>query len=142
MQYMSSHLQRLHHIGFVVQNIEQSMPGFLTSVHGTWDQKIFHDPIQSVKVAFLSTPGTDVQIELVEPAGERSPVAAFLAKGGGLHHVCYAVDDCDAALALMRERKALVVRRPQPAIAFDGRRIAWILTAEKLLIEFVELGIS
>lgn len=128
----------MHHVGFIVQSIEASMPGFLQSMNGTWDEKIFHDPIQCVKVAFLSTLGSDVQIELVEPAGDRNPVSAFLAKGGGIHHVCYEVDDCDTALALMRQRKALVVKRPQPAVAFEGRRIAWVLTAEKLLVEFVE----
>lgn len=135
---MSTNFQRMHHIGFIVQNIEASMPGFLKSMNGTWNEKIFHDPIQSVKVAFLSTPGTDVQIELVEPSGDRNPVSAFLAKGGGIHHVCYEVEDCDAALAAMRERKSVIVRRPKPAVAFDGRRIAWVLTAEKLLVEFVE----
>lgn len=135
---MTSELRRMHHVGFVVESIEAAMPGFLRSMNGTWDEKIFHDPIQSVKVAFLSTPGTDVQIELVEPAGERNPVSAFLAKGGGIHHVCYEVEDCDAALADMKQRKALIVKRPQPAVAFDGRRIAWILTPEKLLVEFVE----
>lgn len=128
----------MHHVGFVVKSIEASMPGFLESMHGTWDQKIFHDPIQSVKVAFLSTPGTDVQIELVEPAGDRNPVAAFLAKGGGIHHVCYEVEDCATALASMRTRRAFIVKRPQPAVAFNGRRIAWVLTAERLLVEFVE----
>jgi hypothetical protein len=38
----------------------------------------------------------------------------------------------------MRQHKALVVKRPKPAVAFGGRRIAWMLTAEKMLIEFVE----
>jgi len=128
----------MHHVGFVVQSIEAAMPGFLKTMNGTWDEKIFHDPIQSVKVAFLSTPGTDVQIELVEPAGDRDPVSAFLAKGGGIHHVCYEVEDCDAVIAHMRQQKSLVVKRPKPATAFDGRRIAWMLTAEKLLIELVE----
>jgi methylmalonyl-CoA/ethylmalonyl-CoA epimerase len=140
--YTSSDLQRLHHVGFVVQSIEAAMPGFLNSMNGTWDEKIIHDPIQAVKVAFLSTPGTDVQIELVEPAGDRNPVSVFLAKGGGLHHVCYQVEDCDATIAAMRERKALLVKRSRPAAAFGGRRIAWMLTAEKLLIEFVELSLK
>jgi methylmalonyl-CoA/ethylmalonyl-CoA epimerase len=135
---MSGELQRMHHVGFVVASIEAAMPGLLKAMNGKWDGTIFHDPAQCVKVAFFSTPGTDVQIELVEPAGERDPVSAFLAKGGGIHHVCYEVDDCEAVMARMRQEKALVVRRPKPAVAFEGRRIAWMLTAEKLLIELVE----
>lgn len=125
-------------MGFVVRNIEETMPGFLRSLHATWDEKIFHDPLQSVKVAFLSTPGTDVQIELVEPMGEKNPVSAFLEKGGGIHHVCYVVDDCEATMAAMKQQKALTVKRPNPAVAFEGRRIAWMLTAERLLVELVE----
>ena len=83
-------------------------------------------------------PGTTVQMELVEPAGERSPVNAFLLKGGGLHHVCYEVQDCALAQAELRQRGGLVVSRPKPAVAFGGRNIAWVMTAEKLLVEVLE----
>ncbi len=77
-------------------------------------------------------------MELVEPAGEQSPVRAFLENGGGLHHICYEVADCEKALAAMRQRGAMIVRRTKPAVAFGGRGIAWLLTAEKLLVELLE----
>ncbi len=64
--------------------------------------RIFEDPIQKVKVAFLSTNSGGGQVELVEPAGEGSPVSRFLALGGGLHHLCYEVDDLDPHLPEMR----------------------------------------
>lgn len=107
-------------------------------MQGSWNGEIFLDPIQKVKVAFLSMPGNDVQIELVEPGESQSPVEAFLHRGGGLHHLCYEVRDCEASLRLVRERRGLVVKRPSPAVAFQGRKIAWALTAEKLLLEFLE----
>jgi len=107
-------------------------------MNGSWDGEILHDPIQRVKVSFLSLPGTEVQMELVEPAGEQSPVRVFLEKGGGLHHLCYEVEDCTQAMAAVRQRGGMIVRRPQPAVAFGGRRIAWILTSEKLLVELLE----
>jgi methylmalonyl-CoA/ethylmalonyl-CoA epimerase len=59
-------------------------------------------------------------------------------KGGGFHHVCYEVADLEEEMAGMKSRKALIARRPKPAVAFQGRRIAWMLTAEKLLIELLE----
>ena len=139
---MTSLLLRMHHVGFVVQNIESSMPGFLNSMNATWNNQVFHDPIQRVQVAFLATAGSDVQIELVEPCGDGNPVSTFLARGGGIHHVCYEVEDCSATIAAMRLNKALIVKRPQPAVAFGGRHIAWMLTAEKLLIELVELSLK
>jgi methylmalonyl-CoA/ethylmalonyl-CoA epimerase len=134
----SDDLLRLHHVGYVVANIEQTIESFVKSVNGGWNESIFYDPIQKVRVTFIDTPGTSVQIELVEPANEQSPVRAFSASGGGLHHLCYEVDDCDRTLAKMRERKAMIVRRPKPAVAFGGRKIAWAITAEKLLIELLE----
>jgi methylmalonyl-CoA/ethylmalonyl-CoA epimerase len=129
---------RFHHVGFIVSSIAQTIDGFERSLQATWDGTVFDDPIQKVKVAFLSTGAGEAQIELVEPAGEGSPVSRFLALGGGLHHLCYEVDDLDLHLAGMRKRRAMIVRKPQPAVAFGGRRIAWVITAEKLLLEFVE----
>jgi hypothetical protein len=41
-------------------------------------------------------------------------------------------------MAEMKSRGALIVKRPKPAVAFGGRHIAWMLTAEKLLLEFLE----
>ena len=129
---------RLHHFGFVVNNIDQTVASFARSVNGSWNGAIFHDPVQKVKVTFLLMPGTDVQMELVEPAEEKSPVRAFLKKGGGLHHLCYEVEDCEQAMMAMRKLGSMIVKRPKPAVAFQGRKIAWVLTSEKLLIELLE----
>ena len=135
---VTSEWLRLHHVGFVVSNIESAREDFARSLNACSKSEIFHDPIQRVKVTFLSTQESDSQIELVEPASDDSPVRAFLERGGGLHHLCYEVEDCEAALASIRERRGMIVRRPRPAVAFEGRKIAWALTAEKLLIEFLE----
>lgn len=129
---------RLHHVGYVVASIEQAMPGFVRSLAARWDERIIHDPLQKVKVAFLTTRVEDPQIELVEPAGEDSPVLRFLEQGGGLHHVCYEVEDLEKELADFRSRGAVIAKRPKPAVAFGGRRIAWVITAEKLLVELLE----
>lgn len=131
-------LLRLHHVGFIVASIDATAGSFARSLNGSWGGEVFHDPIQKVAVTFLSSPGTDVQIELVEPAAGDSPVRAFLNKGGGLHHLCYEVVNCDDMLSVMRQRRARIVKRPQPAVAFNGSRIAWVLTAENLLLEFLE----
>jgi methylmalonyl-CoA/ethylmalonyl-CoA epimerase len=134
------HEGRLHHVGLIVRSIEESMPRYLRSLGGTWDSQIFHDPIQRVKVAFLQPAlGPQVQIELVEPAGEDSPVRRFLeTANGGMHHLCYEVKNLEESLKEMRVGGARLVRPPKPAVAFQGRRIAWVLTAENLLIELLE----
>jgi methylmalonyl-CoA/ethylmalonyl-CoA epimerase len=132
-------MQTLHHVGYVVKSIEEQAAGFVKSLGATWDQQIIHDPLQGAKVAFLRTPGTgDAQIELVEPAGDDSPVSRFLEKGGGLHHLCYEVTDLGEHLKLIRAAGCVVVRAPMPAAAFQQRLIAWAWTREKLLLEFLE----
>jgi|SRR5580704_14312520 methylmalonyl-CoA/ethylmalonyl-CoA epimerase len=130
-----------HHVGFVVADIARSMEGFLRSLNGSWDEQIFEDPHQRVKVAFLSTRPGEPQIELVQPVGEKSPVGKFLReKGGGLHHFCYQTEDLGAEIKVFRSRGAILVRPPLPAVAFSGRRIAWVLTRELLLVELLEAG--
>ena len=132
---------RLHHMGFVVADIATAMPAFLHSMAAEWDGKIFEDPLQKAKVAFLTTRAGDAQIELVQPLGETSPVQRFLQeRGGGMHHLCYEVADLEAELAAFRSRGASIASRPKPAVAFGGRRIAWVVTSEKFLVELLEEG--
>jgi methylmalonyl-CoA/ethylmalonyl-CoA epimerase len=128
-----------HHIGFVVASIHTSVQGFLDSLQAEWDGIIFHDPNQSVRVTFLhGKVAASPVIELVEPAGENSPVIPFLKRGGGLHHLCYETDSLENQLALSRAQGELVVKPPLPAVAFGGRRIAWVYTRNKLLLEYLE----
>jgi methylmalonyl-CoA/ethylmalonyl-CoA epimerase len=129
----------LHHIGFVVASIQQVGVGFARSLHAIWDGEIIHDPQQQARVAFLrhanaATP----MLELVEPAGESSPLHRFVSRGGGLHHICYEVDSLDDQMKLSRASGALIVKQPLPAVAFGGRRIAWVFISQKLLVEYLE----
>ena len=129
----------LHHIGFVVASISAVAREFAMSVSASWEGEIIHDPGQRVRVAFLRSndPGNPV-IELVEPAGEASPVIKFLGKGGGLHHLCYEVADLEAGLREARSMGMLIIAGPVPAVAFGGRRISWVYSKNRLLMEFLE----
>src|ERR1700676_5244684 len=128
-----------HHVGFVVASIENAAHSFAESIQARWDGKVIYDPNQLVQVTFLQGQSpTDPLFELVEPAGEKSPVLSFLQRGGGLHHVCYVVDSMDEALERSRLHHGPVVRAPFPAAAFCGRRVAWVYTKNKLLIEYLE----
>ena len=102
----------------------------------------FADPIQRVSVSFLTlSAADDVQIELVEPLTEDSPVTSILQNGGGTaYHLCMETRDLDAALAHSKTLGCMLVSPPAPAVAFAGRRIAWIYTPSRQLIELVESG--
>jgi methylmalonyl-CoA/ethylmalonyl-CoA epimerase len=130
---------RLHHVGYVVRSISEVADRFAQSVAASWDQKIIQDPLQDAKVAFLAGIVQEYPlVELVEPASEASPVTNFLKKGGGLHHLCYEVESLDKQLEFSQTIGAMIVRAPLPAVAFAGRRIAWVYTKDRLLLEFLD----
>jgi len=132
---------KLHHIGFVVSSIEQSAESFIQALGASWDGKITFDPVQKVRVSFFQgRNAADPLIELVEPGESESPVSRFLERGGGLHHLCYDVENLDAHLNFCKSVGTIIIRPPVPAVAFDGRRIAWGVSKKKLLLEFLESG--
>jgi methylmalonyl-CoA/ethylmalonyl-CoA epimerase len=130
----------MHHIGFVVASIAESAERMSRALGGRWDGHVVHDPLQQARVTFLRqrSPG-DPLLELVEPDSADSHLCAFIERhGAGLHHLCYEVDSLDEQLAASRAAGALIARPPAPAAAFDGRRIAWVYTRDKLLLEYLE----
>lgn len=129
---------RLHHVGFVVANIEACAPGMSRALLAEWNREIFADPLQRVRVTFLKGGLQGPLVELVEPLGQDSPVLRFLGDGGGLHHLCYEVISIPDHLDRIRAAGGIIVSRAKPAIAFGGRAIAWALTREKLLLEFLQ----
>ena len=129
----------LHHVGFAVGSIAAVATAFAQSIGGTWDGGIVHDPVQQARVSFVRTGGAGTPtLELIEPDAGDAPLSAFVARGGGLHHLCYEVVSLDAQLASSRASGALLVKPPAPAIAFGGRRIAWVYTKQRLLLEYLE----
>ncbi len=128
-----------HHVGYVVASIAAVAKSLATSLGADWDENIIHDPLQEAHVTFMRCGGPDAPaMELVEPAGDSSHLHKFVAKGGGLHHVCYEVDSLERQLEHSRAAGCLVVKNPLPAVAFGGRRIAWVYTRQKLLVEYLE----
>jgi methylmalonyl-CoA/ethylmalonyl-CoA epimerase len=130
---------KLHHIGFVVYSIQECAEAFALSLRATWDGNIVFDPLQKVHVTFFQGHNpTDPLIELVEPGGPESPVSRFGERGGGLHHLCYEVNDLDSQLRFCQSVGTRIIRPPVSAVAFGGRRIAWGITKKRLLMEFLE----
>jgi methylmalonyl-CoA/ethylmalonyl-CoA epimerase len=128
-----------HHVGYVVASIADVGKDFARSIGAHWDGEVIHDPLQEARVTFMHCAGpASPAVELVEPAGDNSPLQRFAARGGGLHHVCYEVDSLDAQLEQSRAAACLIVKNPLPAVAFGGRRIAWVYTRQKLLVEYLE----
>jgi methylmalonyl-CoA/ethylmalonyl-CoA epimerase len=130
---------RFHHVGYAVESIDQYLNDFLVplfapeSVSGT-----FADEIQQVSVCFAQMQGGTV-IELVEPLGPNSPVNDVIGSTrGGVYHLCYEVDDLDAVVKTFRQKRCMPLGAPVPAAAFNNRRIVFLMTPQRDLIELVE----
>ncbi|HKD18601.1 MAG TPA: methylmalonyl-CoA epimerase [Thermoanaerobaculia bacterium] len=113
---------KIDHLGVAVASIDEAM-GVYRAL-GLAEAKREEVPGQKVVAAFL--PVGESRIELLEPTSADSPVAKFLAKrGGGIHHVCFAVEDIDAALEDLSRRGFRLIHRDAVPGA-DGKRIAFL----------------
>jgi methylmalonyl-CoA/ethylmalonyl-CoA epimerase len=103
----------------------------------------FDDPIQKVSVNFLTQSDKDVpEIELIAPLSEDSPITSMLAKGnGGAYHLCFETTDIEQALIHAKNNGCIIVSPAVPAVAFNGRKIAWIYTRSRQLFELVEAAV-
>src|SRR5262245_12303902 len=129
---------RMHHVGIVVTQIDGVGRSSAQQMGLRPLTQIYDDPVQKVKVQFWGSPTSGTCIELIEPSGPGSPVEAALAKGGGLNHICYEVDDLEAARADAVARGAVCVCPPVPAVAFGGRPIAFFFYRGLGLVELVQ----
>jgi methylmalonyl-CoA/ethylmalonyl-CoA epimerase len=115
-----------HHLGIAVHSIRDTAPELVPIL----------DPIQKVSVAFLEMNG--LSIELIEAAADDSPVSRSLRSGQRLQHVCFEVDDMEEALRSGRLAGFHPMAAPVPAVAFAGRRIAWVFHTVFGLVEILE----
>jgi methylmalonyl-CoA/ethylmalonyl-CoA epimerase len=129
---------RLHHVAYVTRNVDEKAARFAALLGFRTAGAPVIDTAQGVRIQFMQT-GDDGLLELLEPYGEKSPVQRHLDKGGGLYHLCFEVDDLDGTLQRLRTTgEAVVVCEPVPAPAIENRRVAFVVTLDRDLIEFVE----
>ncbi|MDR3736469.1 MAG: VOC family protein [Acidobacteriaceae bacterium] len=127
-----------HHVGVAVRNIHDAIAEYKSLFGYELVSGPFDDPIQSVSVCFLSRGGADPMIELVAPLGPNSPIDRTLKKGGGTYHICYQVPDIQAAIDHLVAQGSILVSGRVPAVAFDLREIAWLMSDSGLLLELVQ----
>ena len=125
-----------HHLGVAVPDIPKAIPIYRDLFGYELLSGPFDDPIQKVSVCFLrrEKPG-DMVIELVAPLGANAPIQRSLNAGQSAYHVCYEVNDMDASMKDLTAKKCIVLSNPVPAVAFGGRKISWLSTPTKQLIE-------
>ena len=127
---------KLHHIGIVVQNINESLEeisNFLSFESTSLPTLVGS---QKVNICFLKT--NSVYIELIEPTDPDSPIISFVKEGGGFHHLCFEVDDIQQEIDKMVKNGAHLV--VAPVKGFEDRLIAFLmLNMKKTKCNLIEL---
>jgi methylmalonyl-CoA/ethylmalonyl-CoA epimerase len=116
---------RLNHVALAVPNLVAAT-AYYRDVLGGEVSSSQALPEHGVTVVFVTLPNT--KIELLEPLGDNSPIASFLAKAptGGMHHICYEVDDIEAARVQLISVGARVLGDGKTKIGAHGKPVLFL----------------
>ena len=116
---------RLNHVAIAVKDLAKATALYRDTL-GARVSAATPQPEHGVTVVFIELPNT--KIELLEPLGENSPIAKFLEKNadGGMHHVCYEVDDILAARDRLKATGARVLGDGTPKIGAHGKQVLFL----------------
>lgn len=131
-------LKKINHIAIAVSNIEESAK-FYQNVLGLSLSDVEVVPAQKTRAGFFRIGETN--IELVQPSEPDSPLVKFLeAKGQGIHHICFEVDDVEAEVKAFLEKGAAMVDQ-KPRTGAHQTKVAFVhpKSSSGVLIELCEL---
>ena len=116
---------RLNHVAIVVPDLAAASAVY-RDVLGAEVSAPVALPAHGVTTVFVILPNT--KIELLHPLGDGSPIAAFLARnpGGGMHHVCYEVDDIGAARDHLVKGGARVLGDGEPRLGAHDKPVLFL----------------
>jgi methylmalonyl-CoA/ethylmalonyl-CoA epimerase len=118
-------LGRLNHVALVVPDLKKACELYASSL----DAKLSApQPLLEHGVTVVFVDLGNAKIELLEPLGENSPIAAFLEKSpsGGMHHICYEVDDILSARDHLKATGARVLGDGEPKIGAHGKPVLFL----------------
>lgn len=116
---------RLNHVAIAVPDLAAATALYRDTL-GAKVSAPMAQPKHGVTVVFVELPNT--KIELLHPLGESSPIASFLERSpsGGIHHVCYEVDDIIAARDRLKAQGARVLGDGEPKIGAHDKPVLFL----------------
>ncbi len=116
---------RLNHVAIAVKDLAAATAVYRNALGATVTEPT-PQPEHGVTVVFVTLPNT--KIEFLEPLGENSPIAKFLEKNaeGGIHHICYEVDDIIAARDQLKAQGARILGDGNPKIGAHGKPVLFL----------------
>lgn len=125
------------HIAIAVRSVEAAADRLGSLTGYVRRTPVVTNTRQKVNVLFLSKVGS-IDIKLIEPSGDDSPLLGFLKRGEGLHHVAFKVPDVTAACDTLSAAGARLLAPPQPGEAFDDHLIAFCYLGQGLNVELID----
>ena len=116
---------RLNHVAIAVRDIAKASNVYRQTLGAEVSAPV-PQPAHGVTTVFITLPNT--KIELLEPLGDASPIGKFLERNpdGGIHHVCYEVDDIRAARDKLKAQGARVLGDGEPKMGAHGKPVLFL----------------
>lgn len=116
---------RLNHVAIAVKDIKKASELYRSKLGAEVSEQV-PQPAHGVVTVFITLPNT--KIELLEPLGEKSPIQAFVDRNpdGGIHHICYEVDDILVARDKLKSEGARVLGDGNPKIGAHGKPVMFL----------------
>ena len=116
---------RLNHVAIAVPDLDKATAMYRDTLGAKVSDPI-NEPDHGVTVVFVELPNT--KVELLHPLGDKSPIQGYLDKNpsGGMHHVCYEVDDIMVARDRMKAEGARVLGDGEPKIGAHGKPVLFL----------------
>jgi methylmalonyl-CoA/ethylmalonyl-CoA epimerase len=116
---------RLNHVAIAVRDIAKAANVYRQTLGAEVSEPV-PQPAHGVTTVFITLPNT--KIELLEPLGDASPIGKFLDRNpdGGIHHVCYEVDDIRAARDKLKAQGARVLGDGEPKAGAHGKPVLFL----------------
>ena len=128
---------RIDHIGIAVKSLDAGIKHWRDVFGYNQMTEIVCNSRQKVRVVFLSKESS-IDIKLIEPIDETSPIYRFAKRGGGLHHLCFSCEEIKQTLVDLEKKGLRVLAEPQPGEAFENEKIAFLYGKNGLNIELID----
>jgi hypothetical protein len=133
---MSPAIGSFHHLGYACKRLGSEVSFFELQGYKK-EGSNFEDEDQGVRGCFMVSENSP-RIELLENLEGSDTLTPWINMGMGVYHFAYEVENIFAALEEAKKNRAIVVVEPKPAIAFQFRKIAFVMYRNFRLVEFIE----
>jgi methylmalonyl-CoA/ethylmalonyl-CoA epimerase len=126
---------KIHHIGYLVENIEAAKNEFL-NIGCQLKNAIIYDEERKIDACLMENEG--FLIELLSPRKNSQFYGLTIKYKNSPYHICYQVDNLEMTIRSLRDKGYLLLKEPQTAILFINKKIAFLINSEIGIIELLE----